>query len=163
MTPQIFASQLTASKEYLDRATRELSEEDSTYAPDADALTVAQQFGHIAKTVDWFVEGAFGAGFDMNFDEHVLILKDIASLKEARALVTESYDTAIALILSKTAEELFEPMPAGPIMGGDPKLAIVSGIVEHTAHHRGSLSVYTRLCGKIPPMPYMETEPTPVS
>ena len=42
----------------------------------------------------------------------------------------------------------------------DPKFVAVSGIVEHTAHHRGSLSTYTRLCGKVPPMPYMEVEPS---
>jgi uncharacterized damage-inducible protein DinB len=26
--------------------------------------------------------------------------------------------------------------------------------VEHTAHHRGALTVYSRLLGKVPPMPY---------
>jgi uncharacterized damage-inducible protein DinB len=41
-------------------------------------------------------------------------------------------------------------------MGGEPRISILFGILEHTAHHRGALSVYTRLCGKVPLMPYME-------
>ena len=36
----------------------------------------------------------------------------------------------------------------------EPRLGVVSGIVDHTAHHRGSLAVYARLRGKVPPMPY---------
>ena len=136
MTPQILADQLKASKEYLDRATRELTEEDSSYEPDADSFTAAQQIAHIAQTVDWFLEGAFGTGFNMDFEEHSATLKEITSLKAARELCTQRYDNAIQLIGSKTIEEIMEPLPDGPVMGGDPKFVIVSGIVEHTAHHR---------------------------
>ena len=156
MTPEILADQLRSSKEFLDRATRNLSEDDSNYKPTEDSLTTAQQMGHIAHTVDWFVDGAFGDGFDMNFEEHIMQLKDLNSLTEARAKCTDSYNRAIEVLLSKKPEEVLAPMPEGPIMGGAPKLTIVSGIVEHTAHHRGALSVYTRLCGKVPPMPYMD-------
>ena len=31
---------------------------------------------------------------------------------------------------------------------------IVWAMVEHTAHHRGALTVYSRPLGKVPPMPY---------
>ncbi|MFP6582212.1 MAG: DinB family protein [Candidatus Hydrogenedentota bacterium] len=41
------------------------------------------------------------------------------------------------------------------IMGSVPKHVVLGGIVEHTAHHRGALTVYTRLAGKVPAMPYM--------
>jgi uncharacterized damage-inducible protein DinB len=39
-------------------------------------------------------------------------------------------------------------------MGGQPISDIVWGMVEHTAHHRGALTVYSRQLGKIPVMPY---------
>ncbi len=159
MTPEILVAQLNSSKEYLDRATRELAEEDSSFAPDANSFTSAQQIAHIAQTVDWFVEGAFGEGFDMNFEETGAAVRKVTSLKEARELCTRSYDQAIELIGGKTQEQLLELMPDGPIMGKQPKLVIVAGIVEHTAHHRGALSVYTRLRGKVPLMPYMEPMP----
>ena len=47
------------------------------------------------------------------------------------------------------------PLPKDGIMGGAPRMAIVGGIIDHTAHHRGALSVYARLRGKAPAMPYM--------
>jgi uncharacterized damage-inducible protein DinB len=156
MTPEILVEQLRGSKEYLDRATRELSEEDSNYKPTEESLTTAQQMQHIAHTVDWFIDGAFGDGFDMDFEGHITQLADMTSLTEARMNCAASYKRAMDVIGSKKAEDMLAPMPAGPIMGGAPKLAIVSGIVDHTAHHRGSLSVYTRNCGKIPPMPYAD-------
>jgi len=31
---------------------------------------------------------------------------------------------------------------------------VINAIVDHTAHHRGALSVYARLPGKVPMMPY---------
>jgi uncharacterized damage-inducible protein DinB len=161
MTPEILVSQLKASKEYLDRATRELTEEDASYAPDENSFTSAQQLGHIAQTVDWFMEGAFGAGFNMDFENHDLQARNVKTMSDARAACTVSFDKAINTFSSKTPEELMELMPAGPVMCEQPKLTVVAGIVEHTAHHRGSLSVYTRLCGKVPPMPYMEMDEAP--
>ena len=53
--------------------------------------------------------------------------------------------------------ELMAPLPAGPIMGGAPRMAIFSAITDHTAHHRGALTVDARISGIVPPMPYMET------
>jgi len=39
-------------------------------------------------------------------------------------------------------------------MGGEPRAAVVGAIVDHMAHHRGALSVYARLLGYAPPIPY---------
>jgi len=39
-------------------------------------------------------------------------------------------------------------------MAGEPRAAIIAAIAEHTAHHRGSLAVYARLLGYVPPIPY---------
>lgn len=158
MTPEVLVNQLKSSKEYLDRATSALTEDDSTFSPDEKSFSVAQQLGHIAQTVDWFVEGAFGEGFNMDFESHDLQARSVTSLADARKAVNKSYTDAITLIQSKTAEEMLEPMAEGPVMGGEPKLGIVWGILDHTAHHRGSLSVYTRLRGKVPPMPYMDAD-----
>jgi uncharacterized damage-inducible protein DinB len=41
-------------------------------------------------------------------------------------------------------------------MGGEPISSIVGAISDHTAHHRGALTVYSRLLGKTPLMPYVE-------
>jgi uncharacterized damage-inducible protein DinB len=41
-------------------------------------------------------------------------------------------------------------------MGGAPRLSVIGAISDHTAHHRGALTVYSRLLGKVPKLPYMD-------
>ena len=65
-----------------------------------------------------------------------------------------AFANAVAVIGAASDETLFEPIPDTWIMGGAQRIAVVSGIVDHTAHHRGSLAVYARLVGKEPMMPY---------
>lgn len=49
--------------------------------------------------------------------------------------------------------ELAAPMAENPILSG-PVHHVVAAIVDHTAHHRGALTVYARLRGQVPAMPY---------
>ena len=62
---------------------------------------------------------------------------------------------ASATLSYKSDAELMAPIADGPIMGGAPRMAIVNGITDHTAHHRGALTVYARVSGIVPPNPYM--------
>lgn len=148
-------NQLNASKAYLDKSTESLTEEDSGLTPADGMMSAAQQVAHIAQTVDWFIEGAFGKGFEMNFEESAKEIMKITSLTEAREWCARSYKAAVDVIESKTDDELNALTPEGPMMGSVPKSVVLGGIVEHTAHHRGALTVYTRLAGKVPAMPYM--------
>ena len=158
MSPQPqsdFANQLIASKDFFDRSTRVLDEADSGFSPRSGMMTVAQQVAHAAQTLEWFVEGASRAeGFDLDFEKHAKAVHNVTSLSEARQWMERAYATAIQFLRSRSAEELAKPLPAGPIMGGQPASDIVWAMVEHTAHHRGALTVYSRQLGKVPPMPY---------
>jgi uncharacterized damage-inducible protein DinB len=150
-----FANQLLASKDFFDRSTRVLEEADSQFRPQADMMTVAQQVAHAAQTLDWFVEGASRPeGFDLDFQAHAQALAGVTSLAAARQMLEKGYANAIQFLRSRTPEDLALPLPPGPVMGGQPISDIVWAMVEHTAHHRGALTVYTRLLGKVPPMPY---------
>ncbi|HEV2173732.1 MAG TPA: DinB family protein, partial [Nitrospira sp.] len=103
----------------------------------------------------WFIDGVERpGGFDLNFEEQSKTLKEMKSLTDARAFFGAACERAVRFLRSKTPEELAHPLPAGPIMGGQPISQIVWAMVEHTAHHRGALTVYARLLGKVPPMPY---------
>ena len=135
-----------------------LQEEDSTYAPKEEMFTVAQHVEHVAQTVDWFVDGAFGAdGFDLNFDQLTAKTKTQKSLKQALESFERAINRVVQTIRDASEADLITPLPDGPIMAGVPKLGIVSAISDHTAHHRGALTVYSRLLGKVPQMPYVET------
>lgn len=143
-------------EQFFNNSTRELPEDLSGFTPAEGMMTTAQQIAHVAQTIDWFIEGAFRPeGFDLNFEAHMKELTKVTSIAAAREWFAKAIANAKAVIGSKTDEELMTPIAAGPVMGGAPRIAIVSGINDHTAHHRGALTVYARLNGKVPPMPYM--------
>lgn len=152
---ELLRYELEASREYFERSTRALKEEHSGYAPTPDQFTVASQVAHAAITIDWFLAGAFGQGFDMNFEEHDAMARGVSSLTVARNMLASAYAKAIAATVQRSDEEWNEMFPEGSLLSG-PKVGIIYGIVEHSAHHRGALSVYARLLGLKPLMPYME-------
>jgi len=150
-----FANQLLTSKEFFERSTRVLVEADSGFRPKEGMMTVAQQVAHTAQTLDWFIEGASRPeGFDLDFEKHAKALESVTSLAAARQMLEKGYANAISFLSSRSPVELALPLPPGPVMGGQPISDIVWAMVEHTAHHRGALSVYSRQLGKVPPMPY---------
>ena len=150
-------AELNSAQDYFNRSTRNLREEDSTFVPAEGMMSAAQQVAHTAHTVGWFIEGAFRPeGFDMNWAEHAKIVMAYTSVTAAKAWLDKEFAAAVAAIAGKSDEELTAPLAAGPIMGGLPRTAIFSALKDHTAHHRGALTVYARLKGLVPPMPYME-------
>ena len=156
MTPKLqtydYSSQLLASQDFFARSTRVLEEADSTFRPQEGMMTVAQQVAHTAQTLDWFIEGASRPeGFDLDFEKHAKALDAMTSLAAARQMLATAYANAIQFVRSA---DLARPLPPGPVMGGQPTSDIVWAMVEHTAHHRGALTVYSRQLGKVPPMPY---------
>jgi uncharacterized damage-inducible protein DinB len=152
-----YAGQLLASKDFFDRSTRVLEEADSNFKPQDESMSAAQQVAHVAITLDWFVEGASRPeGFDLDFAKHATAIEGVISLAEARKWLAKAFENAIAFVRSKTPEELAAPLPEGPVMGGQAMSEIVWAMVEHTAHHRGALTVYSRLLGKVPQMPYFD-------
>jgi uncharacterized damage-inducible protein DinB len=150
-----FANQLLASKDFFERSTRVLDEADSEFRPQAGMMTAAQQVAHAAQTLDWFIEGVSRPeGFDLDFEKHARGLASVTSLAAARQMLEAAYGNAIRYLRSQSPEDLARPLPPGPVMGGQPVSDIVWSMVEHSAHHRGALTVYSRMLGKVPPMPY---------
>ena len=147
-------SQLESTKKFF-RTTLSVFESDNAgFAPYPELYTVAGHVAHVADATEWFTEGAFGDGWDMDFDASIAKAKAVTSLEQANEWLDRSFTNAIAIVGAASDETLFEPIPDTRIMGGAPRLAVVSSIVDHTAHHRGSLAVYARLIGKEPLMPY---------
>jgi hypothetical protein len=129
--------------------------EHAAFAPVPGMYSVAGQIAHAAGTVTWFVEGAFSPqGFDMDFPAHEAAARRVTTLAEALRLFNANYDAAIARIERTTLAELHVPIAAGPIMGGSPRIAMFEMMADHTAHHRGALTVYARLLGLSSPLPY---------
>ena len=154
---QALLAQLDNANEYFTPSTGTLTENDSAFAPADGVFTAANQVAHAAQTIDWFIDGAFNPnGFGMDFEGHERQVRAVTSLTEARTAMKRAIEHAKAVVESRSDEEWAQPLPPGPIMGGLPRSAIFGAITDHTAHHRGALTVYARLLGKTPAMPYMD-------
>lgn len=147
--------EIETSQEFFERSTRVLREEDSSFAPTPDQYTVAAQVAHAALTIDWFLEGAFGSGFSMDFEEPDKQARAVTSLTAAREMLSAAYARAVKATEEHSDVAWTVEFPKDSLMQG-PKSVAVFGIVEHSAHHRGALTVYARLLGLKPLMPYME-------
>lgn len=159
MLSQSAVMNLESSRAFFDASTHGLTEEDSQFRPTAEMYTVAQQVAHTAHAIDCFAKGAFSetgpAWSDEVMAEHEALLQKTTSLDEARAMLARAFDSAVTLFTDRSDEEMMVIMPDESVMAGAPRMAVISGIRDHTAHHRGSLVVYARLLGRTPAMPYM--------
>lgn len=147
--------QLCAAQEFFNRSTRNLTEAHSAVVPAEGMMTAAQQVAHAAQTIEWFMEGAFKPeGFNLDFEGEFKRVAACKSLTAARAWFDRAIESAKATVGTKSDADLLAPLAEGPIMGGMPRMTIFGSITDHTAHHRGALTVYARLQGIVPPMPY---------
>jgi uncharacterized damage-inducible protein DinB len=153
-TGQRLIRHLEAARKLFRTTTSVFDSADAGFAPDPALYSVAGHIAHAADSIDWFIEGAFGDGWDMNFEELIAKARAVKTLEEATTWMDRAFENAVDVLGKASEAELTKAMPDGPIMGGLPKMAVVNEIVDHTAHHRGSLAVYARLIGKAPPMLY---------
>ncbi len=147
-------TELETSLKYIKTTLSIFDESDSEFTPRPELYTVAAHVAHAADSVDWFVEGAFGDGWNMDFEALITAARAVTSLKEATEWLDRAYAGVTQAVGAASDATLFASIPDRRIMAGAPRAAIVSAIVDHTAHHRGSLAVYARLLGKVPKMPY---------
>lgn len=157
MTIAEYLRALEETQRYFNKSTSIFDEADSAFAPAAGMFTVAQQVAETATTLGWFIDGAFGDnGWDMDFGGHQAKVLAVSSLAAARQQLDAAFDRARTTIAAQSPERMEEVFPADdPIMQGARRSSILNAIADHTAHHRGALTVYARLLGKASPMPYM--------
>ncbi len=149
------ASIITKERKHLDNIIKDLKPEHGEFRPVEEILTASQQIKHIALTTRWFYSKALGTGFDFSsFDEYLEGMQKPIELMEAVRMLNETYDESVPAFEKMTEAQL------GAVVKDDPMLGtfLISDLIyynnEHTAHHRGALSVYLRLLGITPTMVY---------
>jgi uncharacterized damage-inducible protein DinB len=148
--------EIDATLRFFENTVSNLTEDDSTFAPTPEMMTTAQQVAHTGLTVDWFREGAFDGEWDMDFEAGAKKVAVHTSLAAALELLRAAFGRLRARTEASNEEELGANMPDNPILGTQPRYHVFEALVDHTAHHRGTLAVYTRLRGRVPPMPYID-------
>jgi uncharacterized damage-inducible protein DinB len=155
MDKHAFIGELQVTQKFFNKSIDCLTEADSTFKPKEAMYTVAQQIAHTAHTIEWFLEGAFSEkGFDMDFAAQAKEIVKFTSLEKACTFLNDAFKQAVDAFNEKDMQEWAKPITDPEILTGLPRFSIVSAIVDHTAHHRGSLAVYARMLGKTPSMPY---------
>ena len=154
MNPADFAQLARSDQRFLDNIIAAIPPGSDDYAPFDGSLTVAQQVRHIAQTIHWFREGIFKGNFAMDFEAAERAMKEPCTLAQAREELAGAWDALVAAIEGSTAETLAAPIPPNPLFGEMARWQVLLGNTDHTAHHRGALSVYLRGLGVKPPMPY---------
>ena len=72
-------------------------------------------------------------------------------------MVQAAIENAVKRLEEKSEAEWARPLPDGPVLGGQPRSSVFWAIMDHTAHHRGALTMYARSLGRTPPIPYTDT------
>lgn len=145
---------LSSARVFFEKTLSCLGEKDSEFTPNPGAYSVAQHVAHAAQVVEWFLEGVFRPqGLGTNFQEMEREVREVRSLDDALAWWRSAWEEAVEVVKRTDPASWREPI-RGEIMAGAPRHSIISGITDHTAHHRGALSVYARARGLAPPMPY---------
>lgn len=139
---------------YLRNIVKGFSPEHGEYRPCPGMMTTAQQINHIAQTVYWFREGAFGKGFDLDFEKLEAVNQVQISLADALAELERQYAGFVDFLEGQSEADLSAPMADNPLFGPAPRYTFLFAQTDHTAHHRGSLAVYLRLLGIVPTMAY---------
>jgi len=148
--------EIDATLRFFEKTVSVLTEDDSTFSPTPEMMTVAQQVAHTGMTADWFLEGAFDGHWDMDFEGAAKAIAEHTSLEGALKLTREAFARLRERTEASNDEELGANMPENPILGTQPRYHVFEALVDHTGHHRGTLAVYARLRGRVPPMPYMD-------
>lgn len=157
MNKQESLGAIKSMHQYFVTSTKCLTEQDSQFCPTPGIYTVAQLVAHTANVIDWFMEGAFRPqGFELDFEEQDKTVRSITSLTRARAWFDKAVASALETINARPESDWSALLPQGPIMGGLPRSSIIGAMMDHSAHHRGALTVYARLLGRVPSMPYGE-------
>ena len=150
-----FADKLRSSQEFFERTMSCLQEEDGTFQPQETAFSTIAQVAHAAQTVDWFMDGITeGKTFSTDFEGLEKELAETKTLQAAKAWFHRSMAMAIQAAEEQPDSFWHSKLPDGPMFAGMPRSFALGGILDHNAHHRGALSVYARLCGHKPAMPY---------
>ena len=154
MTEQPHVMMLETERKHLFNILKDFTPEHSHFRPVEGMMTVAQLIRHIARAMRWFRDGGFGDGFDMDFEKWAAEDHKPVSLADAMDELNRVYDDFTDFLKGKSMDDLMQPMPKNEIFGEAPRIAVLHANQDHTAHHRGALTVYLRLLGVTPALVY---------
>lgn len=150
-TPEDFVKDFEEQAYKTARLIKVFEDSDMTLRPGNGSLTTAEQVNQIVSSDNFLKVLAEGeplsqAAFKRSFEIRT-VSDAIAALRKMVVEVT----TALELCPQETWDEVVEPFGPGFKMSRG-QLAYM--MLDHESHHRGQLTVYARVAGKVPPLLY---------
>lgn len=133
------------------RLIRVFDDADMTLRPGPGSMSTAEQINQIISSDNFLKLLAEGSVVDRHGFERSFSINSVRdAIIAVRQMVVE-VTTALELCPQETWDEVVEPFgPEYKMTRG--QLAYV--MLDHESHHRGQLSVYARVAGKVPPLLY---------
>ncbi len=155
VTPQDFLEDYTTRALRTVRLAKLFSDEDMNLRPAEGSMTTAEQINHICASSN-FLRGVLDELVIKNdwFMRSYDVSSAAAAVQSLKSALQEVRQAA-----QDTSPEMWEEevAPWGPgMVMTRARLAYL--MMEHEVHHTGSLHVYARLAGKVPPMLYHPVE-----
>ena len=101
------------------------AEEDAGFAPSPNSTPSPAHIAHAADSVEWFVDGAFGEGWNMAFEGLIAAARAVETLEEAVAWLDRAFEKVIATFPAASDEDLAAPIRDDRIMPGSSRSAVV--------------------------------------
>lgn len=150
------AGMFAKNRHFLDNVLKDFKEGDGDFRPADGMMSVAQQIRHIAMSSEWFYDGGLDDNWALDFEAFEKANREPVTLAAARKQLDETCARIMARLGGMSEAQLGAPMKDNPILGAIPRLAVISADGDHMAHHRGALTVYLRLLGRVPTMVYSD-------
>ncbi len=144
------------NRHFLQNVLKGFSEADGDFRPVEGMMTVAQQIRHIAMATEWFYDGGLDDRWALDFEAFEKANHEPVTFAEAMRQLDATTSKVASRLGAMTAAQLGEPMKDNPILGPVPRSAVICADGDHMAHHRGVLTVYQRLLGRVPTMVYAD-------
>lgn len=150
-TPEEFAKDFERQAYKTARLIRIFDDADMTLRPASGSMSTAEQVNQIISSDNFLKVLAEGESVDRKAFERSFSINTVRDAIMALRQMVVEVTTALELCPQETWDEVVEPFgPEYKMSRG--QLAYL--MLDHESHHRGQLTVYARVAGKVPPLIY---------
>ncbi len=150
-TPEEFIKDFEEQAYKTARLIRILDDADMSLRPGPGSMSTAEQVNQIVSSNNFLKLLAEGSVVDRHGFERSFKINTVADALAAIRQMVAEVTTALELCPQETWDEVVEPFGPGFRMTRG-QLAYM--MLDHESHHRGQLTVYARIAGKVPPLLY---------
>jgi len=150
-TPEDFLRDFTGQAYRTARLIRLFDDADMNLRPGPGSMSTAEQINQICSSNNFLKVLADGEPLSMSAFQRAFEINSVAEAIAALKKMVNEVTIALEMSSQEIWDEVVEPFGPGYRMTRG-QLAYM--MLDHESHHRGQLTVYARVAGKVPPVIY---------